>query len=46
MNVYEGVGHAFMNPNNVAGYNEASAQRAWASIMKFFDTTLRAKPDK
>jgi len=43
MEVYEGVGHAFMNPNNAAGYQEAAAHRAWEAILKFLDTTLRPK---
>lgn len=41
--VYEGVGHAFMNPNNKEGYNEAAAQDAWGRIDRFFDRTLRAR---
>ncbi len=41
--VYDGVGHAFMNPNNKEGYNAAAAQDAWARIDQFFDRTLRAR---
>jgi carboxymethylenebutenolidase len=40
--IYEGAGHAFMNPNNTQGYNAAAAQDAWGRIDRFFDRTLRA----
>lgn len=40
--IYEGVGHAFMNPNNKEGYNAAAAQDAWQRIDSFFGRTLRA----
>ncbi|HVE71146.1 MAG TPA: dienelactone hydrolase family protein [Thermoanaerobaculia bacterium] len=40
--VYEGAGHAFMNPNNTQGYDAAAAQDAWKRIDGFFDRTLRA----
>lgn len=41
--VYDGVGHAFMNPNNKEGYNAAAARDAWDRIDRFFDRTLRAR---
>lgn len=41
MEVYDGVGHAFMNPNNTAGYHEAAARRAWEAIFSFLDATLK-----
>jgi carboxymethylenebutenolidase len=40
--IYEGAGHAFMNPNNKQGYNAAAAQDAWSRIDSFFARTLRA----
>lgn len=40
--IYEGAGHAFMNPNNTQGYNAAAAQDAWGRVDRFFDRTLRA----
>jgi carboxymethylenebutenolidase len=40
--LYEGAGHAFMNPNNKEGYNAEAAQDAWGRIDRFFDRTLRA----
>lgn len=39
--VHPGVGHAFMNPNNQRGYNEAAARRAWEQIDAFLDEQLR-----
>ena len=41
--VYEGAGHAFMNPNNKEGYNAAAAEDAWRRIDSFFDRKLRVK---
>lgn len=41
--VYDGAGHAFMNPNNRGGYDEADAQDAQARIDAFFDRNLRPK---
>lgn len=41
--IYEGAGHAFMNPNNTEGYNAEAARDAWGRIDRFFDRTLRAK---
>lgn len=41
VHIYEGVGHAFMNPNNKAGYNEAKAKEAWAVIDEWLTKTLK-----
>ncbi len=41
--VYPKVGHAFMNPNNKAGYDEKTANDAWQKIYAFFDSKLKAK---
>jgi carboxymethylenebutenolidase len=41
--IYDGAGHAFMNPNNKEGYNAAAAEDAWKRIDSFFERTLRAK---
>ena len=41
--IYDGAGHAFMNPNNTQGYDAAAAQDAQHRIDGFFDRTLRAK---
>lgn len=46
MDVYEGVGHAFMNPGNQGGYNQAASARAWESILAFLDTSLKSQPVK
>lgn len=40
--IYDGAGHAFMNPNNKEGYDPAAAQDAWGRIDRFFERTLRA----
>lgn len=40
--IYEGAGHAFMNPNNKEGYNAQAAADAQARIDRFFTRTLRA----
>ena len=40
--IYDADGHAFMNPNNAKGYDEASAKDAWARIDAFFTRTLGA----
>lgn len=40
--IYDGAGHAFMNPNNKEGYNAAAAQDAQGRIDRFFDRKLRA----
>ena len=39
--IYEGAGHAFMNPNNTGGYVKAAADDAWARIDAFLARTLR-----
>jgi carboxymethylenebutenolidase len=39
--IYDGAGHAFMNPGNMQGYNAAAAQDAWGRIDQFFGRTLR-----
>jgi carboxymethylenebutenolidase len=38
--IYEGAKHAFMNPNNKEGYDEAAAKDAWARIDAFLARTL------
>jgi carboxymethylenebutenolidase len=38
--IYDPVGHAFMNPANTKGYDEASAKDAWSRIDAFFARTL------
>ena len=37
---FDGMGHAFMNPQNKAGYNKAKADAAWKDIYAFLDKTL------
>jgi carboxymethylenebutenolidase len=39
--IYDGAGHAFMNPNNTGGYVEAAAKDAWTRIDAFFTHHLR-----
>jgi carboxymethylenebutenolidase len=34
--IYEGAGHAFMNPNNKDGYDAAASADAWKRIDEFF----------
>jgi carboxymethylenebutenolidase len=41
IHIYEGVGHAFMNPNNRSGYNAETAKKAWQEIDTFFDQKLK-----
>jgi len=41
MKIYEGAGHAFMNPNNKAGYVYESAKDAWKRIDSFLAKHLR-----
>jgi carboxymethylenebutenolidase len=38
--VFDGAGHAFMNPNNKSGYVAASAEKAWKRIDAFLATHL------
>src|SRR5512140_2818384 len=40
--VYDGAGHAFMNPNNTGGYVAAAADDAWKRIDEFFARTLKS----
>jgi carboxymethylenebutenolidase len=42
MKVYDGAGHAFMNPNNKDGYVQGAADDAWARIDSFFAKRLKA----
>lgn len=39
--IYSGAGHAFMNPNNTKGYDDAAAKDAWARIDAFFKARLK-----
>lgn len=39
--IYEGKGHAFMNPGNAKGYDEAATRDAWSRIDAFLARTLR-----
>jgi carboxymethylenebutenolidase len=39
--IYDGAGHAFMNPNNKAGYVKEAATDAWKRIDAFFAKRLR-----
>ena len=39
--IYDGAGHAFMNPNNKEGYDPAAAQDAWARTDAFFERLLK-----
>ncbi|MCE7870010.1 dienelactone hydrolase family protein [bacterium CPR1] len=39
--VFPRVGHAFMNPNNQAGYDKTQARAAWTAIWSFFESNLR-----
>ncbi len=41
--IYDGAGHAFMNPNNKGGYVAAATEDAWKRIDAFFAKHLRAK---
>ena len=38
--IYEGAGHAFMNPNNTGGYVKSAADDAWARIDAFLAKRL------
>ena len=40
--IYDGAGHAFMNPENKQGYDAAAARDAQGRIDRFFERTLRA----
>jgi carboxymethylenebutenolidase len=39
--IYEGVGHAFMNPANQRGYHAETTQKAWQEIFAFLDRHLK-----
>jgi len=39
--IYDGAQHAFMNPENKTGYDEASSKDAWTRIDAFFARTLK-----
>jgi carboxymethylenebutenolidase len=41
--VYDGAKHAFMNPNNKDGYNDAAAKNAWARIDGWFSQKLATR---
>ena len=41
--IYDGAGHAFMNPNNKAGYVPAAAEDAWNRIDHFLTKELHGK---
>jgi len=41
--IYPNVGHAFMNPNNKAGYDAETAKEAWQRIFAFLDSKLKAQ---
>ncbi|MCL4509759.1 MAG: dienelactone hydrolase family protein [Bacteroidetes bacterium] len=41
LHIYPGVDHAFMNPNNTFGYNEAQSEIAWKNIYAFLDKHLK-----
>lgn len=38
---FPGVGHAFMNPGNTAGYKKETADSAWEDICTFLDKNLK-----
>ncbi len=40
IHIYDGAGHAFMNPNNRGGYNKESTDDAWRKIYRFFEEQL------
>ncbi|MFN7975375.1 MAG: dienelactone hydrolase family protein [Acidobacteriota bacterium] len=40
IHVYKGRGHAFINPNNKAGYDEKDANDAWAKTWDFLAANL------
>ncbi len=39
--IYDGAQHAFMNPENKTGYDDAASKDAWARIDAFFARTLK-----
>ncbi len=42
--VFDGAGHAFMNPNNEGGYHAEATAEAWAMIFTYLDTALADEP--
>jgi carboxymethylenebutenolidase len=42
--LYEGAGHAFMNPNNKKGYHPRATADAWQKILAFLDAKLKPAP--
>jgi len=43
LHIYPNAGHAFMNPNNKAGYRQTDADDAWKHIDAFFARTLKGE---
>ncbi|MBX2993117.1 MAG: dienelactone hydrolase family protein, partial [Bacteroidetes bacterium] len=41
--VYPNVGHGFMNPNNIQGYDEATTLEAWLRIHAFLELRLKGR---
>jgi carboxymethylenebutenolidase len=41
--VFDGKGHAFMNPSNKENYDAAASTEAWSRIDAFFGRTLKGK---
>lgn len=39
--IYDGAGHAFENPNNKAGYRREAADDAWNRMIAFFGKNLK-----
>ncbi len=42
--VFDGAGHAFMNPNNKGGYHAEATAEAWAMIFTYLETALADEP--
>ena len=38
--IYPNVSHAFMNPNNIKGYSDSTAEKAWDEIYSFLNDNL------
>ncbi|HEV2289060.1 MAG TPA: dienelactone hydrolase family protein [Candidatus Acidoferrales bacterium] len=38
--IYDGAGHAFENPDDVAGYRPEAAKDAWSRMLAFFNSML------
>jgi len=41
--IFDGVGHAFMNPNNKQGYNAEKAKQAWEIVDAWLAKALKGK---